>query len=101
MEKNNKCSNQVQDPINKIICIFFVYFCSGTNGMKAITDAFKSYHDKTCVKFRPRTSADKGYINFIRGRGCSSYIGNLNRRQDVRNFWITLKSFLNNFFLRP
>ena len=76
-----------------------LYLCSGTKGMKAINDAFKSYHDKTCVKFRPRTSADKGYINFIRERGCSSYIGNLNQHQNVRSFCITLEKFSKQFFV--
>ncbi|XP_064554677.1 zinc metalloproteinase nas-1 [Drosophila montana] len=48
-----------------------------------IQHAFKEYHDKTCVRFRPRTN-EKDYISIVNGKsGCWSSIGRLGGRQEV------------------
>ena len=37
--------------------------------MKAINGAFQEYKQKTCIRFRPRMTADRDYILFFQGRG--------------------------------
>eukprot|EP00088_Acartia_fossae_P069245 TRINITY_DN8983_c0_g1_i1.p1 TRINITY_DN8983_c0_g1~~TRINITY_DN8983_c0_g1_i1.p1 ORF type:complete len:301 (-),score=36.37 TRINITY_DN8983_c0_g1_i1:25-927(-) len=38
----------------------------------------KAFHDKTCIRLRPRTN-EKHFVNIYRGSGCSSIVG--------RDFW--------------
>ena len=47
-----------------------------------IAKAFKNYHDKTCIKFVPRTN-ERGYINIMQGSGCSSSVGRTGWSQQV------------------
>lgn len=47
-----------------------------------IAKAFKNYHEKTCIKFVPRTS-ERGYINIMQGSGCSSSVGRTGWSQQV------------------
>jgi len=47
-----------------------------------IAKAMKEYHDKTCIRFQPRTS-EKAYIHIIKGQGCSSSIGRTGSQQTV------------------
>ncbi|KAL7730856.1 hypothetical protein ACLKA6_003614 [Drosophila palustris] len=51
--------------------------------LENIQHAFKEYHSKTCVRFKPRTS-EKDYISIGNGKtGCWSSIGRLGGRQEV------------------
>ncbi|KAH8278668.1 hypothetical protein KR018_006683 [Drosophila ironensis] len=48
-----------------------------------INNAFKEYHTKTCIRFRPRTT-EKDYISIGSSKsGCWSSIGRLGGRQEV------------------
>ena len=47
-----------------------------------IAKAMKEYHDKTCIRFRPRTS-EKAYIHIMKGNGCSSSVGRTGSQQTV------------------
>ena len=47
-----------------------------------IAKAFKNYHEKTCIKFVPRTN-ERGYINIMQGSGCSSSVGRTGWSQQV------------------
>ena len=47
-----------------------------------IAKAMKEYHEKTCIRFVPRTS-ERGYINIMKGSGCSSSVGRTGARQQV------------------
>jgi len=47
-----------------------------------IAKAIKTYHQKTCIKFIPRTS-ETAYIYLMKGSGCSSTIGRSGSRQTV------------------
>merc|ERR550525_2120171 len=42
----------------------------------------KNYHDKTCIRFRPRTS-ESAYLYLMKGSGCSSTVGRTGSRQTV------------------
>ena len=50
--------------------------------LTALAKAMKNYHDKTCIRFIPRTS-ERGYINIMKGSGCSSSVGRTGRMQQV------------------
>jgi len=41
---------------------------------KLIGKAMKIYHEKTCIRFKPRTN-ERDYIYIMKGKGCSSHIG--------------------------
>lgn len=30
---------------------------------------------KTCLQFKPRSPADRQYVSFVKGKGCSSFVG--------------------------
>ena len=47
-----------------------------------IAKAMDAYHQKTCIKFVPRTS-ERGYINIMKGGGCYSSVGRTGSKQDV------------------
>ena len=47
-----------------------------------IAKAMEEYHQKTCIKFVPRTS-ERGYINIMKGGGCYSSVGRTGSKQDV------------------
>jgi len=47
-----------------------------------IAKAMKNYHDKTCIRFRPRTS-ERAYIHIVKGSGCSSSVGRTGSQQSV------------------
>jgi len=45
---------------------------------KAFLDAVADIARLTCVRFVPRTSADKNYVQLVSKNGCYSYMGNIN-----------------------
>ncbi|XP_035205449.1 astacin-like metalloprotease toxin 1, partial [Stegodyphus dumicola] len=47
-----------------------------------IKSAMKNYHDFTCLKFVPRTN-QRNYIKLFFGQGCYSYIGLINRGEQL------------------
>lgn len=47
-------------------------------GRTAIYQAFAEFSSKTCLRFKQRTN-ERNYLRFIKGGGCYSYIGNINR----------------------
>jgi len=47
-----------------------------------IAKAMKNYHDKTCIRFKPRTS-ETAYIHIMKGSGCSSSVGRTGSSQSV------------------
>ncbi|XP_035213661.1 astacin-like metalloprotease toxin 5 [Stegodyphus dumicola] len=47
-----------------------------------ILRGMKNYHDKTCVKFVPRT-VEKDYIRIFSGQGCYSNVGKIGGQQPV------------------
>jgi len=47
-----------------------------------IAKAMQEYHQRTCIRFRPRTS-EKAYIHIMKGSGCSSSVGRTGSRQTV------------------
>jgi len=54
-----------------------------SQGRSAIAAAIADYHKHTCLKFVKRTN-QRNYLNIIRGGGCYSYIGRIDRNgQDV------------------
>jgi len=53
-----------------------------TNERRVIAKAMKEYHEKTCIRFTPRTS-EGAYIHIMKGNGCSSSIGRTGRKQSV------------------
>jgi len=61
------------------------YIISGrfnSHERSVIARAMKNYHEKTCIRFVPRTN-EKGYINIMQGSGCSSSVGRTGRSQQV------------------
>ncbi|XP_017084164.1 zinc metalloproteinase nas-8 [Drosophila eugracilis] len=54
-----------------------------TQELGNINHAFKEYHTRTCIRFKPRTT-EKDYISIGSGKsGCWSSIGRLGGRQEV------------------
>jgi len=47
-----------------------------------IAKAMKNYHDKTCIRFKPRTT-EVAYIHIMKGSGCSSSVGRTGSSQSV------------------
>jgi len=43
----------------------------------------EEFQKKTCIKFRPKTSSDRAYIQLQNGAGCDSYVGRVGGKQDV------------------
>ncbi|XP_037719365.1 zinc metalloproteinase nas-4-like [Drosophila subpulchrella] len=62
------------------------YEINGTflpNHTKIIEDAFKEFHTRTCVRFKPRTT-EKDYISIESANsGCWSFVGRWGGRQEV------------------
>ena len=54
----------------------------GSYERSVIAKAMKTYHEKTCIRFLPRTS-QAAYIHLVKGTGCSSTIGRAGGRQTV------------------
>ncbi|XP_026685465.1 zinc metalloproteinase nas-13-like [Diaphorina citri] len=56
----------------------------GSDEKEMIRSAIADYHKLTCIKFVPRTSADRDYIYFNNGNtGCWSSVGRVGGRQEV------------------
>ncbi|KAI5715452.1 hypothetical protein M8J77_016181 [Diaphorina citri] len=56
---------------------------SGSDEKEMIRSAIADYHKLTCIKFVPRTSADRDYIYFNNGNtGCWSSVGRVGGRQE-------------------
>lgn len=52
--------------------------------MDLIEKAIKSYHEKTCIRFRPRNNADRDYISIQNtATGCWSSVGRIGGKQQV------------------
>jgi hypothetical protein len=45
--------------------------------------AIAEFHAKTCIRFRPRISSDKDYVQFVHDGGCWSYIGRIVGMQKI------------------
>ncbi|XP_057297332.1 zinc metalloproteinase nas-4-like [Hydractinia symbiolongicarpus] len=58
----------------------FAYNFRGRSVVYAAIAEFKKY---TCIKFRPKTSRDRNYVQFMHGGGCSSMIGRTGGRQQI------------------
>jgi len=54
-------------------------YSRATNAIKA---ALAQYHKYTCLRFVPRRS-ERAYLHFYMGRGCSSPVGNHNRKNSI------------------
>lgn len=50
--------------------------------MSAIRAGMNEWTNKTCIRFKRRGN-ETAYVNFVNGRGCSSYVGRIGRRQDI------------------
>lgn len=44
--------------------------------------AVQEYHERTCIRFVPRTN-ERDYIHIVKGRGCSSSVGRTGNSQSV------------------
>ncbi|XP_074596932.1 hatching enzyme 1.2-like [Brevipalpus obovatus] len=42
-----------------------------------IAAAMRTYHDRTCIKFEPKTSKDRDYLYIYPGLGCASQVGRM------------------------
>lgn len=52
--------------------------------MDLIEKAMKAYHEKTCIRFRPRNNADRDYISIQNtATGCWSSVGRIGGKQQV------------------
>lgn len=52
--------------------------------MDLIEKAMKSYHEKTCIRFRSRTNADRDYISIQNtATGCWSSVGRIGGKQQI------------------
>ncbi|CAH3126123.1 unnamed protein product, partial [Pocillopora meandrina] len=49
----------------------------------AIRAGMRQWSSRTCVRFRLRRGNERAFAYFIRGSGCSSYVGRIGRRQDI------------------
>ena len=77
--------NAIRDPAKKWPNAKIPYVISSKFGSKersVIARAMKTYHQKTCIRFLPRTS-QAAYIHLVKGTGCSSTIGRAGGRQTV------------------
>ena len=77
--------NAIRDPAKKWPDAKIPYVISSKFGSKersVIARAMKTYHQKTCIRFLPRTS-QAAYIHLVKGSGCSSSIGRTGRMQTV------------------
>jgi len=54
-----------------------------SNERLVIAKAIKTYHDKTCIRFRARSSGDTAFIHILKGSGCSSHVGRTGYEQAV------------------
>ncbi|CAH3176709.1 unnamed protein product, partial [Porites lobata] len=50
--------------------------------VKAITAAMNEWSSKTCITFKKRTT-EKDYVEFFKGKGCSSYVGRISGKQII------------------
>ncbi|XP_022798324.1 zinc metalloproteinase nas-15-like [Stylophora pistillata] len=48
---------------------------------RAIRQGMWEWMKKSCINFRGRRRGERAYVNFVPGRGCSSYVGRTGRRQ--------------------
>ncbi|XP_027039007.1 zinc metalloproteinase nas-6-like [Pocillopora damicornis] len=58
---------------------------------RAIRAGMRQWTRRTCVRFR-RRRRERAYVRFVRGSGCSSFVGRTGRRQDINlhpNCWTT------------
>jgi len=46
------------------------------------------YHQKTCIRFRPRTSSDRNYVELRNGNGCNSFVGMTGRNPQTVNLQV-------------
>jgi len=62
-------------------------FASGFAYQSIVRTAIAEYNAKTCIRFKPYTAAlarrAGGYVEFMHGGGCSSYIGKQGRKQSI------------------
>jgi hypothetical protein len=58
------------------------YDINGHPGETLILETMEYIEQNTSIQFIERTT-QQGYVNFVDGTGCSSYVGDLNRSQDI------------------
>ncbi|KAJ7385144.1 Meprin A subunit beta [Desmophyllum pertusum] len=55
---------------------------SQSRAMAVIQSAMREWEQKTCVRFKKRTT-EKAYVSFFRGSGCWSYVGRTGSKQQL------------------
>jgi len=58
-------------------------FARGFAYQSVVKQAIAEYNAKTCIKFVPRTSSDRSYVEFMHGGGCYSMIGRVGGKQQI------------------
>jgi len=58
-------------------------FAGGFRYQSAVRQAIQEYNTKTCIRFVPRRSSDRSYVEFFHGGGCYSMIGRVGGRQRI------------------
>ncbi|XP_066915045.1 hatching enzyme 1.2-like isoform X2 [Clytia hemisphaerica] len=61
----------------------FTYNRLSSDYRKAVNEAIAEYNQKTCIRFVPKTSRDKSWIEFMHGGGCYSMIGRVGGKQQI------------------
>lgn len=58
-------------------------FASNFRYQSVVRQAIEEYNAKTCIRFVPRRSSDRSYVEFMHGGGCYSMIGRVGGRQQI------------------
>jgi len=85
LKKSQEGRNAIRDSWRKWPDATIHYVISNTFNKRergVIAKAMKEYHEKTCIRFKPRTS-ERAYIHIMKGNGCSSSIGRTGSKQSV------------------
>lgn len=82
--KNGIVGNAYRWPNGRIPYVIAPTFSA--RGRELIFDAFDAYHETTCIRFEPKTAADRDYISIEHdGSGCWSSVGRTGRGKQVVN----------------
>jgi len=85
LKRSQEGRNAIRDSWRKWPDATIPYVISSSfskNERSVIAKAMKAYHEKTCIRFKPRTS-ERAYIHIMKGNGCSSSIGRTGSKQSV------------------
>eukprot|EP00111_Clytia_hemisphaerica_P024238 TCONS_00071436-protein len=58
-------------------------FARGFSYKSVVGQAIAEYNAKTCIRFVPRRSSDRSYVEFMHGGGCYSMIGRVGGKQQI------------------